>query len=59
MLPHICIILSVVIGALTIADMCNVSLNFLDNDASRIMLLILCPCTLISSIFLCGYQRHE
>lgn len=59
LLPHICIILSVVLFTITIADMCNVSMKFLDNDMSRYMLLILCLSTFISSIILCAYQRHE
>lgn len=59
LLPHVCIILSVVLFSITIADMCNVSMKFLENDITRYMLLVLCLCTFISSILLCCYQHHE
>lgn len=58
-LPHICIILSVVLFGITVTDYCNVQMKFVDNDITKGMLMALCLCSLIASVILCGYQKYE
>ena len=58
-LPHLCIILSGVILVLVLIDKFNTQMNFIDNSITKNMLLVLSVLTVVCSIMLVSYQRHD
>ena len=55
-LPHICIIISVCMFAFLIVDQINSAVNFI-NQGSKIIFMILCLLTVVSSILFIGEMR--
>jgi len=56
-LPHICIVISVSMFAFFIVDQVNSAVNFINNQGSKIILMILCILTFISSFLFIGEMR--
>lgn len=59
MLPHVCIVLSVVLMTFFVTDRFNEAMAFINNDMTKWMLCVMCVCTFIVSVMLCGYQRRD
>ena len=54
-LPHACIIFSVVVAVLLVLDGYNPAMNFLYNDMARAFLWTLCACSFVNA--LCAFKR--
>ena len=59
LLPHVCIVLSVVMMTFFVIDRLNEPMKFIDNDITKWMLCVLCVCSFTVSVMLCRHQRHE
>ncbi len=57
--PHLCIILSVMILVLSIIDRINHAMNFICNDLFKILLLIFCVAAIVTSVFLIAENRRR
>lgn len=49
-LSHICFILSLMLITLLVVDRFNPSMDFINNDLSKLMLLVLCVCAAVLSV---------
>lgn len=56
-LPHICIILAVGMLVFLIGDQFNSAMIFINNQGSKIILMILCVLTVISSVLFIREMR--
>ena len=59
LIPHICIILAGLFVVLYVADRFNSNMNFIGNNISKTLLLILCIVAIISSIILVRINRRR
>ena len=58
-MPHVCIILSVMILVLYVIDRINSAMNFICNDLFKALLLIYCLAVITTSIILIAENRHK
>ena len=58
-LPHINIVISGMYLVFYIIDVQNSAMAFINNDMTKVLLLILAICSTLSSIFLIWYQRSS
>lgn len=58
LMPHISIIISVMMIVFFFIDRVNSAMAFINNDITKILLLILSIISIINSIFLIYYQRR-
>ena len=59
LLPHLCIITSLIIMVLWVIDRINGAMNFLGRDIFKIPLFIFCILVIYESIMLIVYQRRH
>ncbi len=59
MLPHICIIISLMLLTLLVIDRLNRAMNFIDNDLFKGLLLIYIIAVLMLSCRLVSRNRHR
>lgn len=57
--PHICLILSGVFITFFILDKFNGEMAFINNDASKLMLLLFCLVSIVVSMMLILQRRRE
>ena len=58
-LPHICIIISVMMLTFYVIDRVNSAMSFLNNDIFKNLLLVYCLAVIATSIFLIAYNRRS
>lgn len=58
LMPHISIIISVMMIVFFFIDRVNSAMAFINNDITKMLLLILSIISIINSIFLICYQRR-
>jgi len=58
-LPHICIIISLMMLTLYVIDRINSAMNFIDNDYFKFLLLIYCLAVIPTSIYLIADNRRR
>lgn len=58
LMPHISIIISVMMIVFFFIDRVNSAMAFINNDITKMLLLILSIISIINSIFLIYYQRR-
>ena len=58
LLPHACIVLSVMFLVFYVIDLFNRPMGFLDNDIFRTLLLIQCILVIVSSILFIALSRR-
>ncbi|MGI6326567.1 MAG: hypothetical protein ACOX1U_06330 [Saccharofermentanales bacterium] len=58
-LPHICIIISVMMLTFYVIDRVNSAMSFLNNDIFKNLLLVYCLAVIATSIFLIADNRRS
>jgi hypothetical protein len=58
-LPHVCIVLSLMLLTLVILDKYNPGMNFIGNSFFKVMLVILCIAALIEAGILIAQDRRS
>ncbi len=59
LLPHFCIILSVMFMVFYFIDQVNSAMNFINNDITKTLLLIQCISVIMLSIIVIAQNRRE
>lgn len=58
-LPHICIIISVMMLVFYVIDQVNSAMSFIDNDIFKTLLLFYCIVVIASSVYLIASNRRR
>lgn len=58
-LPHICIIISVMMLVFYVIDRVNSAMSFIDNDIFKTLLLFYCIVVIASSVYLIASNRRR
>ena len=58
-LPHICIIISVMMLVFYVIDRVNSAMSFIDNDIFKTLLLFYCIVVIASSVYLIADNRRR
>lgn len=58
-IPHLCVVISIMVLVLLGLDQVNKAMNFIGNDVFKILLLCYCLTAIPTSILLVRYQRRR
>ncbi len=58
LIPHICIIISLMMLTFFVVDIYNPGMNFLGNDIFKVLLVVFCVASIVSAAFLIRYNRR-
>ncbi len=58
-LSHCSLILAIMLITLTVVDRFNPSMDFINNDISKLFILLLCICVVILALLVLIEQRHR
>ncbi len=58
LIPHICIIISLMMLTFFVVDIYNPGMNFLGNDIFKTLLVVFCVASIVSAAFLIRFNRR-